>query len=90
MRSGNIISGLLLGAATGAIAGLLLSPEKGSVTRNRILRKKEDYIDTFREYLSDILDSNYRKLKRAEIAKLTRQLKAKSDEEAMKFAITAK
>jgi gas vesicle protein len=90
MKPGYIISGLLLGAVTGAVAGILLSPEKGSVTRNSILRKKEEYADTMKEYLADIFDSNYRKIKRTEIANLTRQLKARTEEEAMKFAITAK
>jgi gas vesicle protein len=90
MKSGKIISGLLLGAVTGAVAGILLSPEKGSVTRNRLLRKKEEYTDTLSEFLSEIFDSKYRKTKRAEIANWTRQLKASTEEEAMKFAITAK
>ncbi|MGF1586795.1 MAG: YtxH domain-containing protein [Bacteroidales bacterium] len=89
MKPGNIISGLLLGAVVGVVAGILLSPEKGSVTRNRLLRKKEEYTDTISEYLSEIFDSNYRKTKRAEIAKWTRQLKARTEEEAIKYAITA-
>ena len=51
----NLITGLIAGAAVGAVAGVLLAPKSGEVTRrfmgmraNRMRRKAGDYIDALR------------------------------------------
>lgn len=53
MESGKVVLGVLAGIAFGAALGILLAPEKGSVTRKQILSKGEEYADG----LSGKLDS---------------------------------
>ncbi|HEY9168204.1 MAG TPA: YtxH domain-containing protein [Lutibacter sp.] len=43
MSSGKVVLGLLAGFATGAIAGLLFAPAKGSDTRKKIVKKSKAY-----------------------------------------------
>ena len=45
MSTGKVVLGTLAGAALGAIAGILLAPEKGSVTRKQIMDKGDDLVD---------------------------------------------
>jgi gas vesicle protein len=56
MSSGKVFLGVLAGAAAGALAGILFAPAKGSKTRKRILKKGEDYSDTVKEKLNDLLE----------------------------------
>ncbi|MBA3681168.1 MAG: YtxH domain-containing protein [Bacteroidetes bacterium] len=42
-NSGTIISALLIGAAVGAIIGVLLAPDKGSVSRKKLINRKKGY-----------------------------------------------
>lgn len=55
MESGKVFLGVLAGVAIGAVLGILLAPEKGSVTRNQILGKGEDYADQFATKLDRFL-----------------------------------
>jgi gas vesicle protein len=50
-RSGGFLVGMVLGAAAGAITGLLVAPRTGSETR-RILRKSADALPDLAEDLS--------------------------------------
>jgi gas vesicle protein len=52
MSAGKIALGVLGGIAAGAILGVLFAPQKGSVTRRKIARKGEDFM----ENLNDIKD----------------------------------
>ena len=47
-----IVLGLLAAAAAGAAAGILLAPEKGSVTRQRIKDNFNEWIDELNGMLS--------------------------------------
>ena len=44
MNSGKLLSGILIGAAAGAILGVLFAPEKGTETRGKISKKGADLI----------------------------------------------
>jgi gas vesicle protein len=44
MRTGKVVIGTLAGLATGAIAGMLFAPEKGSKIRKQIIDKGDDYV----------------------------------------------
>jgi gas vesicle protein len=56
MSSGKVLLGLLAGVAAGALAGILLAPNKGSVTRKRISKKGDDYVEGLKEKFNDFLD----------------------------------
>lgn len=55
MESGKVFLGVLAGVAIGAVLGILLAPEKGSVTRKQILGKGEDYAEQFADKLDSFL-----------------------------------
>jgi gas vesicle protein len=51
--SGNLVLGLLAGAAIGAAVGMLYSPHKGTVARRIIRRKGEDIAEGVTENIED-------------------------------------
>ena len=52
MRTGKFVSGLLMGVAIGALAGILFAPDKGSKTRKKLRRQSDD----LKEKLNDMVD----------------------------------
>lgn len=48
MNSGKLTTGVLLGAAAGAILGVLLAPDKGSETRKKISKTSTDLKDSLK------------------------------------------
>ena len=56
MNTGKVALGALAGLAIGAIAGILLAPEKGSTTRKQIRDKGNDYVDDLKSKLDEISD----------------------------------
>ncbi len=57
-----LAGGLVAGAAIGIVAGMLLAPEKGSVTRSRITGKGEDLVDELADQLKEIVDEMNEKI----------------------------
>jgi gas vesicle protein len=57
MKTGKVVSGTLAGLAVGAIAGILLAPEKGSKTRKQIMDKTDDYVDVLKSKFDELRDS---------------------------------
>lgn len=51
------LAGFAAGAAVGALAGILLAPDKGSATRKKIANKSNDLSDTVKHSFSDFIDS---------------------------------
>ncbi len=64
MSSGKVFLGVLAGAATGALAGILFAPAKGSKTRKKITRKSEDYLDAVKDTFNELLDAFTEKLEK--------------------------
>jgi gas vesicle protein len=61
MESGKVLLGVLAGIAIGSAFGILLAPEKGSVTRKKILKKGEDYTDELTEKLDNFIEESLKK-----------------------------
>jgi gas vesicle protein len=66
MSSKKVLFGLLAGAATGALLGVLFAPEKGTDTRKKISKKGGDYAETLKKYLSEFIDTISEKYEQAE------------------------
>jgi len=64
MSSGKVFLGVLAGAATGALAGILLAPAKGSKTRKKITRKGEDYLDSLKDTFNELMDAITEKMEK--------------------------
>ncbi len=65
MKNSNVLLGILGGVAAGAITGVLLAPDKGSMTRKKIKRKastiKSDLQTEFDEFLEK-MEGKYEQL----------------------------
>ncbi|MBP9097658.1 MAG: YtxH domain-containing protein [Ferruginibacter sp.] len=57
MGSKKLLSAVLLGAAAGAVLGILLAPDKGSETRKKIAKKTGDIGDTVRNKFTEFGES---------------------------------
>lgn len=57
MDTGKTIFAFMAGAATGAVAALLLAPESGARTRERIRAKAADITGTAKERILEGLDA---------------------------------
>ena len=53
-NSRTFIFGLLVGAAAGAIAGILLAPDKGSETRRKVSEKARELKDSLPDQLETL------------------------------------
>ncbi|MEP7164192.1 MAG: YtxH domain-containing protein [Ferruginibacter sp.] len=65
MSKKTLIFGILAAAAVGALAGILLAPDKGSKTRKKILKKSKEKADGLKNSLSDFTDSIANKFSKA-------------------------
>ena len=57
MSATKILSGVLIGAAAGAIIGVLFAPDRGSETRRKISQKGNDLTDALKNKFNDFVDS---------------------------------
>ncbi|MBU1370499.1 MAG: YtxH domain-containing protein [Bacteroidetes bacterium] len=64
MSSGKVFLGVIAGAATGALLGILFAPAKGSKTRKRITRRGEDYLDELKDSFEELLDGFTNKIEK--------------------------
>lgn len=56
MANTKTLLGFLAGAAVGALAGILLAPDKGSETRKKISKKTSDLGDSVKSSFNDFID----------------------------------
>jgi gas vesicle protein len=55
MNSGKVFLGVLVGVAVGATMGILFAPDKGSKTRQKISRKKDEYVSDLEEKFNELI-----------------------------------
>lgn len=67
MSTGKVVLGMLAGLAAGALAGILFAPAKGSKTRKRILRKGEDYVDSVKDQMDELLETVTNKFEKTKV-----------------------
>lgn len=56
MNTGKVLLGILAGAATGALLGVLFAPHKGAVTRKKIIRTTGNYTDEVKDKINEVLE----------------------------------
>jgi gas vesicle protein len=57
MNAGKVFLGVLVGVAVGATMGILFAPDKGSKTRQKISRKKDEYVSDMEEKFNELIGS---------------------------------
>jgi gas vesicle protein len=66
MSTGKLITGILAGAAIGAVLGVLFAPDKGSETRAKIAQKSSELTDAIKEgygKVAEAVTNNYEAMK---------------------------
>jgi gas vesicle protein len=56
MSSGKVVLGVLAGVTVGAILGILFAPDKGSLTRKKILKKGSEYSEDLEDKFNELVD----------------------------------
>lgn len=57
MNASKLLLGILGGVAVGAIAGVLMAPDKGSKTRKKIMKKSRDLADDMKEKFEELYEN---------------------------------
>ena len=65
MSTGKVVLGTVAGLAIGGILGILFAPEKGAVTRQKIMDKGNDYADELKSKYDDFAGTISEKLQSA-------------------------
>lgn len=61
-NNGKLVGALLVGAAIGGALGILFAPDKGSVTRKKLVAKGGDLSDSIKNNLSELVEKGKREV----------------------------
>lgn len=56
MNAGKLLAGVMLGAAAGAVLGVLFAPDKGTETRRKLSEKGNDLKSKFKSKMNELVD----------------------------------
>jgi gas vesicle protein len=56
MSASKVLLGVVVGLAAGAVIGVLLAPDSGSNTRQKLSQKGQDYADELKSKFNEFLD----------------------------------
>lgn len=65
MDSGKVLLGVLAGLAAGAVIGILFAPDKGSVTRKKVIEKGDEYAEELKSKFGDFVENVSQKVEEA-------------------------
>ena len=57
MKTSQVVTGILAGAAAGALIGVLYAPDKGSNTRKKIMQKGSDYKQSLKNQVNHLVEA---------------------------------
>lgn len=88
MKSGKVILGALAGVAIGAALGILFAPDKGTSTRKKISKKRDDVVDELEGKFNKFVDGFKKKFEsmKEDVSELADDAKMKAEETAGKFS----
>ncbi|MDP4292048.1 MAG: YtxH domain-containing protein [Bacteroidota bacterium] len=79
MKTKTMLIGIFSGLITGAVIGILFAPNKGKVTRRKLIKQSDEYTDAIKEKINDlveVMNGKFENVKK-DISEYTESIKGK-------------
>ncbi|MFA6128578.1 MAG: YtxH domain-containing protein [Bacteroidales bacterium] len=92
MSAGKVLLGVLAGVAVGAALGILLAPDKGTVTRKKIAKKSDDYAEELEAKFEEFIEGITKKFEnvKEDAVRMAKKAKHKMEEAEAEMTEPAK